>query len=191
MAKETGRKIVAQNKKVPLTPIEQTLQMTPGPSTGPDAVAKADPDLVICGMASTDGTMGVLPAILAERLGVPRGRVHQLPGWPAEELGDVHALVGLASAAHVAGEEVVEGAAVRAWEVSAGHRSSVPGVAWSPHALLALGRHLHRSSCRGGHRPARRREALARLAAGVGEAVRPLTAPLEPSARPMPASGNA
>ncbi|MER5969793.1 electron transfer flavoprotein subunit beta/FixA family protein [Streptomyces sp. NPDC002055] len=29
-------------------------------------------DLVICGMASTDGTMGVLPAILAERLGVPQ-----------------------------------------------------------------------------------------------------------------------
>jgi electron transfer flavoprotein beta subunit len=29
-------------------------------------------DLVICGMASTDGTMGVLPAMLAERLGVPQ-----------------------------------------------------------------------------------------------------------------------
>jgi electron transfer flavoprotein beta subunit len=29
-------------------------------------------DLVICGMASTDGVMGVLPAILAERLGVPQ-----------------------------------------------------------------------------------------------------------------------
>lgn len=29
-------------------------------------------DLVICGMASTDGTMGVLPAVLAERLGVPQ-----------------------------------------------------------------------------------------------------------------------
>jgi electron transfer flavoprotein beta subunit len=29
-------------------------------------------DLVICGMASTDGTMGVLPAILAERLRVPQ-----------------------------------------------------------------------------------------------------------------------
>ncbi|WP_329235535.1 electron transfer flavoprotein subunit beta/FixA family protein [Streptomyces canus] len=28
-------------------------------------------DLVLCGMASTDGTMGVLPALLAERLGVP------------------------------------------------------------------------------------------------------------------------
>jgi electron transfer flavoprotein beta subunit len=29
-------------------------------------------DLVVCGMASTDGTMGVVPAILAERLGVPQ-----------------------------------------------------------------------------------------------------------------------
>ncbi|MFC9493525.1 electron transfer flavoprotein subunit beta/FixA family protein [Streptomyces sp. NPDC056982] len=29
-------------------------------------------DLVLCGMASTDGSMGVLPAILAERLGVPQ-----------------------------------------------------------------------------------------------------------------------
>ncbi|HEX5565735.1 MAG TPA: electron transfer flavoprotein subunit beta/FixA family protein [Streptomyces sp.] len=29
-------------------------------------------DLVVCGMASTDGVMGVLPAMLAERLGVPQ-----------------------------------------------------------------------------------------------------------------------
>ncbi|MDI3389162.1 electron transfer flavoprotein subunit beta/FixA family protein [Streptomyces sp. B-S-A8] len=29
-------------------------------------------DLVLCGMASTDGGMGVLPSILAERLGVPQ-----------------------------------------------------------------------------------------------------------------------
>ncbi|MDQ8706092.1 electron transfer flavoprotein subunit beta/FixA family protein [Streptomyces sp. LHD-70] len=29
-------------------------------------------DLVFCGMSSTDGTMGVLPALLAERLGVPQ-----------------------------------------------------------------------------------------------------------------------
>jgi electron transfer flavoprotein beta subunit len=28
-------------------------------------------DLIVCGMASTDGSMGVLPAMLAERLGVP------------------------------------------------------------------------------------------------------------------------
>ncbi|MEU2560873.1 electron transfer flavoprotein subunit beta/FixA family protein [Streptomyces longispororuber] len=36
------------------------------------AVEKTGYDLVIAGMASTDGTMGVLPAILAERLGVPQ-----------------------------------------------------------------------------------------------------------------------
>ena len=32
-------------------------------------------DLVITGMASTDGTMGVVPAMLAERLGLPAGDV--------------------------------------------------------------------------------------------------------------------
>ena len=32
------------------------------------AIERAGFDLVVCGMASTDGTMGVLPAILAERL---------------------------------------------------------------------------------------------------------------------------
>jgi electron transfer flavoprotein beta subunit len=36
------------------------------------AVEKAGFDLVVCGMASTDGTMGVVPALLAERLGVPQ-----------------------------------------------------------------------------------------------------------------------
>ncbi|GHH72261.1 electron transfer flavoprotein subunit beta [Streptomyces sulfonofaciens] len=36
------------------------------------AVERTGYDLVICGMASTDGTMGVLPAMLAERLGVPQ-----------------------------------------------------------------------------------------------------------------------
>ncbi|NYE39456.1 electron transfer flavoprotein beta subunit [Streptomyces fulvorobeus] len=35
-------------------------------------VERAGFDLVIAGMASTDGTMGVLPAVLAERLGVPQ-----------------------------------------------------------------------------------------------------------------------
>ena len=41
-----------------------------------EAIKKAGPDLVICGMASTDGTMGVIPAMIAERL-----------GWPAATLG--------------------------------------------------------------------------------------------------------
>ncbi|MEW2347266.1 electron transfer flavoprotein subunit beta/FixA family protein [Streptomyces sp. NPDC006684] len=36
------------------------------------AIEKAGYDLVVCGMASTDGTMGVLPALLSERLGVPQ-----------------------------------------------------------------------------------------------------------------------
>ncbi|MFC0598562.1 electron transfer flavoprotein subunit beta/FixA family protein [Streptomyces palmae] len=36
------------------------------------AIEKAGFDLVVCGMASTDGSMGVLPAMLAERLGVPQ-----------------------------------------------------------------------------------------------------------------------
>lgn len=36
------------------------------------AVEKSGYDLVISGMASTDGTMGVVPALLAERLGVPQ-----------------------------------------------------------------------------------------------------------------------
>ncbi|MEU2675237.1 electron transfer flavoprotein subunit beta/FixA family protein [Streptomyces sp. NPDC007164] len=36
------------------------------------AVEKAGYDLVVSGMASTDGSMGVVPALLAERLGVPQ-----------------------------------------------------------------------------------------------------------------------
>lgn len=35
------------------------------------AVRRLAPDLVLCGMASTDGSMGVLPAMLSERLGWP------------------------------------------------------------------------------------------------------------------------
>ena len=40
-------------------------------------------DLVVCGMASTDGAMGVVPAMLAERLGVPQvtfGSVVEMQG---------------------------------------------------------------------------------------------------------------
>ncbi|MFE5620440.1 electron transfer flavoprotein subunit beta/FixA family protein [Streptomyces sp. NPDC056524] len=36
------------------------------------ALEKTGFDLVICGMASTDGTMGVLPALLAEQLSLPQ-----------------------------------------------------------------------------------------------------------------------
>lgn len=39
-------------------------------------VGKLEPDLVICGMSSTDGSMGVLPMMLSEHL-----------GWPAATLG--------------------------------------------------------------------------------------------------------
>jgi electron transfer flavoprotein beta subunit len=34
------------------------------------AIGKLDHDIVLCGMSSTDGEMGVLPAMLAERLGI-------------------------------------------------------------------------------------------------------------------------
>ena len=37
-----------------------------------EALKKIDHDLVITGMASTDGSMSVVPAMLAERLGVPQ-----------------------------------------------------------------------------------------------------------------------
>ena len=36
------------------------------------ALEKLEFDLVLCGMASTDGVMGVVPAMLAERLGLPQ-----------------------------------------------------------------------------------------------------------------------
>ncbi|WP_406863791.1 electron transfer flavoprotein subunit beta/FixA family protein [Streptomyces sp. HUAS MG47] len=36
------------------------------------ALEKTGFDLIVCGMASTDGTMGVLPALLAERLNLPQ-----------------------------------------------------------------------------------------------------------------------
>src|SRR5262245_7305987 len=36
-----------------------------------EAIKKIPHDLVVCGMASTDAGMGVLPAMLSERLGVP------------------------------------------------------------------------------------------------------------------------
>ncbi len=37
-----------------------------------EAIKKIDHDLVVCGMASTDAGMSVVPAMLAERLGVPQ-----------------------------------------------------------------------------------------------------------------------
>ena len=37
------RNVVARNKKVPITPIEETIQLTNGPSSGPDAVENLRP----------------------------------------------------------------------------------------------------------------------------------------------------
>jgi hypothetical protein len=37
------RNVVASNRKVPLTPIEQLLQLSPGPSTGPEAIENVSP----------------------------------------------------------------------------------------------------------------------------------------------------
>ncbi len=37
-----------------------------------EAIRKLDHDMVLCGMASTDGSMSVVPAMLAERLGLPQ-----------------------------------------------------------------------------------------------------------------------
>jgi hypothetical protein len=37
------RNVVARNRKVPLTSIEEVIQLTPGPSTGPEAVANVRP----------------------------------------------------------------------------------------------------------------------------------------------------
>ena len=36
------------------------------------AIERLDYDMVLCGLASTDGSMSVVPAMLAERLGVPQ-----------------------------------------------------------------------------------------------------------------------
>lgn len=47
------------------------------------AIKKIGPDLVIAGMASTDGTMGVVPAMISERL-----------GWPAATFGATLAVDG-------------------------------------------------------------------------------------------------
>jgi len=47
------------------------------------AIKRAEPDLVVCGMASTDGSMGVVPVMIAERL-----------GWPAATMGATLSLDG-------------------------------------------------------------------------------------------------
>ncbi len=48
------------------------------------AIGRLEHDLVVCGLASTDGAMGVVPAMLAERLGVPgvtlAGAIEEIDG---------------------------------------------------------------------------------------------------------------
>ena len=55
------RNVVATNRKVPLTPIEQQLQFTPGPSSGPEAVANLAP-YALPGTAARIGFAISLPA---------------------------------------------------------------------------------------------------------------------------------
>ena len=43
------------------------------------AIQRAAPDLVLCGMASTDGSMGVVPVMIAERLGWPAAHPRRHP----------------------------------------------------------------------------------------------------------------
>ena len=55
------RNMVAQNKKVPITPIEQQIQLTSGPSTGPDAIENLRP-YAIPGTGARVGFATSLPA---------------------------------------------------------------------------------------------------------------------------------
>jgi electron transfer flavoprotein beta subunit len=62
---------------------DEGVHVTDGAVAGSDAIATSlvlakavekigSPDLVVCGMASTDGSMSVVPAMLAERLDLPQ-----------------------------------------------------------------------------------------------------------------------
>ena len=55
--------------------VDDALHGTDAPGTSlvlAAAIGKLEYDLVMCGMASTDGAMSVVPAMLAERLGLPQ-----------------------------------------------------------------------------------------------------------------------
>jgi electron transfer flavoprotein beta subunit len=55
--------------------IDPSLHGTDAPATSlvlASAIKKLDVDLVLCGMASPDASMGVVPAMIAERLGLPQ-----------------------------------------------------------------------------------------------------------------------
>jgi hypothetical protein len=57
------RNVVASNRKVPLTPIENELQFTPGPSTGPAAIENLRP-YVLPGTSTRIGFATSLPAFV-------------------------------------------------------------------------------------------------------------------------------
>jgi hypothetical protein len=57
------RNMVSSNKKVPLTPIEEQIQLTPGPSTGPDGVENVKP-YALPGTGARIGYATSLPAFV-------------------------------------------------------------------------------------------------------------------------------
>jgi predicted amidohydrolase len=59
--------VVASNRKVPLTPIEQALSVTPGPATGPEAVANVRPYRV----PGTRARLGIATSLPAFTYGDP------------------------------------------------------------------------------------------------------------------------
>lgn len=74
-AKEALRKALAMGGDKAIHVNDDDIQGTDALGTSlilAKAIEEAGFDLVICGMASTDATMGVVPAMLAERLGVPQ-----------------------------------------------------------------------------------------------------------------------
>ena len=73
-AREALRKALAMGGDEGVHVVDDRLRATDGPGTALVLAAAARHigfDLVLCGMASTDGGMGVVPAMLAEHLGVP------------------------------------------------------------------------------------------------------------------------
>jgi electron transfer flavoprotein beta subunit len=74
-AKEALRKALAMGGDKAIHVNDDDIQGTDAIGTSlilAKAIEKSGFDLVVCGMASTDATMGVVPAMLAERLGVPQ-----------------------------------------------------------------------------------------------------------------------
>jgi electron transfer flavoprotein beta subunit len=73
-ARDALRKALAMGGDRALHVVDDAVRGSDAPATSlvlATAIQQHGFDLVLCGMASTDGTMGVVPAMLAERLGVP------------------------------------------------------------------------------------------------------------------------